>query len=658
MGIKQKFFALAGMIGVILAIISGLGYYTAYSNLETSIENVLGVTVREQGELFNGWMREKIMAAQGAANIQNLLSDRQDITRMREMMSVAAHDESVLEVYTGYEDGTYIGYKNGDVTKQIDPRTRDWYKNVKKAGKLVITDAYIDGVSKKLCVSVNVPVRDKAGRFIGSICEDVSLAALANQTQKVKYQGKGAGILIEKTTGKVLATAGTAKVMSSIKDDEGIGKHFEEMKEKGQGYFLTQKDGVDYVLAYTTVESTGWLLGIAVERDFVFAQANSLRLRYGILSVVGIIITVLACLKFSNQIVKTIIALTGHMAELSDGNLRMDDIEVDSKDELGQMADGFNTMSHNLKGLLSKVSDTAAQVAASSQQLTAGAQQSAEAATNVAQTIVDVAKGVERQLSSVDGAKKDVDTVFDDITKVTQQAEQAAQGSRQAQEAAERGGSLMRGAVDRMGGIEKSVMSSAQVVKKLGENSQQIGQIVETISSIADQTNLLALNAAIEAARAGEAGRGFSVVAEEVRKLAEQSQKATEEIKIRIETIQGDTEAAVIAMESGTREVQEGTAAINEVGTQFHEIVAMVGDIEQQIADINRAIKTVSEGTNSIVSAVEDINEVSRATSEHTQTISAAAEEQSASSQEIASASQALSTLATELQETMQKFKM
>lgn len=658
MGIRQKFFALAGMIGVILAIISGLGYYTAYSNLETSIESVLGITVREQGEIFNGWMKEKIMAAQGAANVQNALSDRQDLARLRETMAAAAHDEAVIDILIGYEDGFFVGYKSGDISGKLDPRNRDWYKAVKKSDKMLVSEAYIDGNSKKLCVSVAVPFKDKAGRFIGAVCEDVSLEALSNQTKKVKYQGQGTGILIEKNSGKILAAAGDEKVMSNVKDDGGIGKYLEEMRAKGQGYFMTNENGVDYIFAYTTVKSTGWLLGISVEKDFVFAQANSLRIRYGILSVAGIIITVLACLKFSGQVVSTILALTGHMAELSDGNLRMKDIEINNNDELGQMADGFNTMSHNLKGLLSKVADTATQVAASSQELTAGAQQSAEAATDVAQTIVDVAKGVERQLSSVDMAKQNVSTVFADITNVTQQAEQAAQGSRQAKEAAERGGSLMRGAVDRMGGIEKSVISSAQVVKKLGENSQQIGQIVETISSIADQTNLLALNAAIEAARAGDAGRGFSVVAEEVRKLAEQSRQATEEIKVRIETIQGDTEAAVIAMESGTREVQEGTAAINEVGIQFHQIVAMVGDIEQQIADINRAIKTVSEGTNSIVSAVEDINEVSRSTSDHTQTISAAAEEQSASSQEIASASQALSILATELQETMQKFKM
>ena len=658
MGIRQKFFALAGMVGVILAIISGLGYYTAYSNLEASIENELSVTAREQGELFSGWMKEKMMAAQGAANVQVALADQPKIARLQGTMAAAAHDPAIIDISTGYEDGVFMAYKDGDITKELDPRTRDWYKDTKKTGKMLVSEAYVDGTSKELCVSITAPVKDKAGKFIGAVCEDVSLKALGEQTKNVLYHGKGTGILIETQTGKVLATAGNEKVMGDIKEDEGLGSKFAEMKEKGNGYFMTTEQGVDYVFAYTTVESTGWLLGISVEKDFVFAKANDLRIRYAVVSIIGIIITGLACLKFSGQIVSIILALTEHMAELAKGNLRLEDIKVDSKDELGQMADGFNAMSRNLRKLLQKISETAMQVASSSEELTAGAQQSAEAATNVAQTIVDVAMGVEKQLNSVDEAKQDVDTVFEDITNVTKQADQATEGSRQAKEAAEHGGSLMQSAVDRMGGIEKSVMSSAEVVKKLGENSQQIGQIVETISSIADQTNLLALNAAIEAARAGEAGRGFSVVAEEVRKLAEQSQQATEEIKVRIATIQADTEAAVAAMQSGTNEVQEGTAAINEVGTQFRQILGMVGDIERQMGDINRAIKTVSDGTTSIVSAVDDINEVSRATSDHTQTISAAAEEQSASSQEIASASQALAALAGDLQDIMKQFKI
>jgi methyl-accepting chemotaxis protein len=206
--------------------------------------------------------------------------------------------------------------------------------------------------------------------------------------------------------------------------------------------------------------------------------------------------------------------------------------------------------------------------------------------------------------------------------------------------------------------IETSVTQSAVVVENLGENSQQIGKIVEVISSIADQTNLLALNAAIEAARAGEAGRGFSVVAEEVRKLAEQSQKATEEIKNLILKIQGDTKQAVATMGIGTSNVKTGAAAIRNVGTQFSNIFSMVNDIRDRMTEIASSVQGVSIGSQKIVEAIMNVDSVSRDTAGETQSISAATQEQSASMEEIASASQSLAQMAEAMQETIHRFKI
>ena len=201
-------------------------------------------------------------------------------------------------------------------------------------------------------------------------------------------------------------------------------------------------------------------------------------------------------------------------------------------------------------------------------------------------------------------------------------------------------------------------MNSADVVRTLGESSQQIGQIVEAISSIADQTNLLALNAAIEAARAGEHGRGFAVVADEVRKLAAESQESAEQIKERILTIQKDTAHAVSAMEEGKTEVQLGAKAIRDVGEQFQDIMGQVNDIRNQIDEISTSVNSVSSGAGNIVDAVDSIDSVSRRTADHTSSISASTEEQSASNEEIAAASQSLAHLASDMQAAINKFKL
>jgi methyl-accepting chemotaxis protein len=355
---------------------------------------------------------------------------------------------------------------------------------------------------------------------------------------------------------------------------------------------------------------------------------------------------------------KPIADLEAHAEELAKGNLSLDDLPITSSDEIGTLTNAFNVMSGNIRKMISHMAKTAEQVAASSEELTANAQQSADAAVHVAETVGEVSMGMSQQLNDIDGAKKSVDTVYTDITSMADKARTVTTTSGQTAEAAQTGGKLMESAVGRMGNIEQSVMSSADAVRKLGENSQQIGQIVEAISSIAEQTNLLALNAAIEAARAGEHGRGFAVVAEEVRKLAAESQTSAEQIKERIASIQRDTTEAVASMEAGTEEVKSGTAAIREVGTQFSDILSMVNGIKSQMEEINASVQTVSNGAGQIVEAVDSIDTVSRSTAQNTQTISAATEEQSASNEEIAAASQALANLATDMQTAIGQFKL
>ena len=372
---------------------------------------------------------------------------------------------------------------------------------------------------------------------------------------------------------------------------------------------------------------------------------------------VALVITLISAFLLIRSIESALDELNRVSGMMAQGDLTHN-VNLEGNNELTALGDSNNRMVEAVRKLVEKISHGAEQVAASSEELTATSQQAAEAATHVAQTIIEVAGGMDKQMNSVETAKQHVDSAVNDMEAMTRKADVVRENTEQMAVAADHGAQLMNDAMDKMNGIETSVANSAKVVRKLGENSKQIGAIVESISAIADQTNLLALNAAIEAARAGEAGRGFSVVAEEVRKLAEQSQQSAEEIKNRISTIQGDTEEAVVAMEAGTNEVALGTQAIRKVGEQFKDITDRVNSIKTEMEEINGAVKTVSQGMQGIIVAMDTIDSVSRTTSEETQTISAAAEEQSASSQEIASASHSLADLAMELQTSTGAFRI
>ncbi|MBP2651036.1 MAG: hypothetical protein H6Q74_1861 [Firmicutes bacterium] len=360
----------------------------------------------------------------------------------------------------------------------------------------------------------------------------------------------------------------------------------------------------------------------------------------------------------SRMIANPLGLLVGMAREVAQGNLAVKKLDIASNDEVGQLANEFNTMTDNLRGLVKNVTDTAEHVAASSEELTASAEQSAQATNQVAATIGEVAHGAERQANVVNATAAVVEQMSEGIQQASLNANVVSGVAEKTAAAANEGDKAVKAAMNQMDSIEQSVSSSARVVAKLGERSKEIGQIVDTISGIASQTNLLALNAAIEAARAGEQGRGFAVVAEEVRKLAEQSQEAAKQIASLISEIQSDTGNAVIAMNEGTREVKVGADVVNNAGKAFKEIVALIGEVSSQVREISAAMEQMASGSHQIVASVRDIDRISKDAAGQTQTVSAATEEQSASMEEIAAASQALARLAEQLQGEVRKFSI
>lgn len=343
--------------------------------------------------------------------------------------------------------------------------------------------------------------------------------------------------------------------------------------------------------------------------------------------------------------------------KVADGDLT-DHVRVDRQDEIGQLATAFNDMVDHLKSLIKQINVNAEQLAASSQELTASAEQSAQAANQVATSITGVANGATEQLAAANETSAVVEQMSAGIQQVAANTNQVAEQSAQTADKAKKGGEAVDKAVVQMYAIEKSAQVVAETIGTLNAKSNDIGQIVDTISGIAGQTNLLALNAAIEAARAGEQGRGFAVVAEEVRKLAEESQEAAKRIAAMIGEIQGDTAKAVKVMNDGAHEVKSGAEIVNAAGVAFAEIVEMVSQVSGRVSDISAVIQQMAGGSQQIVGSVKKIDSLSKASAGEAQSVSAATEEQLASMEEIAASSEALAKLAQELQSAVARFHM
>ena len=658
MGIKQKLLLMGTLMALLVVAICGIGYYKAQDALTESTAGEIAAALDVQGAQLDSWLTKRGQIAEATANLLSEFADRPD-NHDRSLLCLAADDPEVFDVNVGTEDNFFIGWVRGDVSDHVNPHDRPWYNDAIKKNGLTFTAPYEDITQKQMVVSATKSYKNRAGEVRGAVCVDISLATLDKRVKELKYHGEGEGIIVDPSGLIIASSEGLA--MHKAEENPVLKENLPTMQQRKNGYFATEKDGEEQIIAYATVPSTGWIVAIAVPERVAFAQLASLKTTYAILSILGILLIagiILALLRFATTITGATARLKHHVDALAQGDLHLSDLPVTSQDELGQLAANFNAMMKNIRDVIRQVAGTAEQLAAASEQLTAGAHQMAESATEIAGTVANVAEGTDAQLESLAGAKKNIGIVSGDIDTVTEKAERVAGNSVRTAEAAAKGESLMNEAMTKMTGIEQSVLRSAEVVEKLGESSKQIGEIVETISAIADQTNLLALNAAIEAARAGETGRGFAVVAEEVRKLAEQSREAADQIKDRIAGVQNDTSRAVAAMQSGTAEVQAGASAIHEVGTQFESIMRMVEEIKEQMADINSSMQTVTSGTEKIVQSATMVNEITEKTADHMQNISSSSQSQSASSEEIASASQSLAMLATDLQNTTNKFKL
>ncbi|HXY78118.1 MAG TPA: methyl-accepting chemotaxis protein [Candidatus Acidoferrales bacterium] len=351
-----------------------------------------------------------------------------------------------------------------------------------------------------------------------------------------------------------------------------------------------------------------------------------------ILAGIGVVVGVVVCF-FGFAIARSILGPLARTVEtlqaVADGDLRHQ-IEADSSDEIGIMGQALNKAIHGMADTIQSIAHTAVNVANASEEISVSATQTAQGS--------DTQK---MRTSQVAVAMTEMSTT---VHEVSEHSTRAAEASRQAAETAREGGIIVEESLAKMRAIASSVSATAKKVEELGKSSDQIGRIIGVIDDIADQTNLLALNAAIEAARAGEQGRGFAVVADEVRKLAERTTSATKEVAQMVQSIQGETKTAVAAMHEGTDQVQAGVSTTARAGDSLKQIIHM----SEQVGDMITHIATAATEQSS---ATEEINK-------NVAQIARLIGESAVGAQQSAKACQELSELALDLQKMVGSFRL
>lgn len=375
-------------------------------------------------------------------------------------------------------------------------------------------------------------------------------------------------------------------------------------------------------------------------------------------SLIAFIVAVVSGLYITRKITKPVIALKEAAATIAQGDLSEPDIIVNSRDEIHSLAQSFNTMKRSLQSLISNVMSNVEQTTAAAEELTASTDEVATTSQDVANQLEAINEGANSAAETGKESANAVEETANSVQMIANSTQEVHSGAVEAQEVAKQGNLTLQTTFKQLKIIQESSSDTKDKIRKLSEQSEKIGSITKVITAITDQTNLLALNAAIEAARAGEHGKGFAVVADEVRKLAEESKKSAEEIVRLTNIIQTDTVDAEQAVELTVSNVNDGVGLIQEAQKSFNDILTSVDTMAQKLEQVSAATQQVSAATEEVAASVLEMSQAANTAASSTELVAAATEEQAATIGEINSVAKSLTENAISLQEQVQQFKV
>ncbi len=658
--IKSKLIFLLILIGMLPLLITMA--YTSYNTVDSAFEfaeHELKVTDELIEKEVSAIMSSNFTALRLLAvnpSVQEYLTaapENRTATMKNLVQNANALFQDGSNIVISGNDGQQL--VRSDDSKLVSAEARDYFKAAMQ-GNEAVSEVVVSKTTGKAIVVIEVPVKTPDGRIIGMIQRNYNVSALTDILKEAA--NPETELAIFESNGKLVSHSTINIDKEEDRIDMSKYPFISQARDDDRQIFEIVVDGEKKLVSCEKEPQTGWIIASFRPYSVVEEHAINEALVMGGMFVVILLLIVLIANFISNAAVKPILTINHAADEISKGNLSLKAVPVESKDELGNVAAAFETMTDKLNEFFHKARHNATSVSESAENLNENSKQSAEAANQIAVAVAELAQATAGQQTAVGAANQAILDMRGLLNVIAENSDGVSNASNVAMKTAESGAITVENAVESMESLRASVQESSQIIKLLGEYSGRIGNIVETIGAIADQTNLLALNAAIEAARAGEHGRGFAVVSEEVRKLAEQSATAAGEIRTLISDVQSQTEKAVESMSVGTELTAASVKAVDEAGGAFRDIVKHIDALTDKISLTTEAIKKAETGNSQIIDSVKVINEAAIKFSRQTENISSTTQELSASTEEIAAASRQLANMAEDLQKSIQTFKL
>ncbi|GMG79867.1 methyl-accepting chemotaxis protein McpB [Bacillus safensis] len=558
------------------------------------------------------------------------------------------NEDDVVGFYAASKNRDFIQFPKVDMPKGYDPTTRDWYQQAMQdeKGEPVVTNPYISATTNGMVVTIAQRLKDGSG----AIGIDIDVQDIVDKIKEIKIGREGYPIIANKS--KQIVAHPEEKSGSEV-----TGNISSILYSGKEGTSTYENKGEQERIVFVTNDLTGWKIAGTMFVSETEEAAQPVWNSAIILLITSFILGGVAIFFIVRSITIGLRRLVDFSEKVSEGDLT-ETLETKSKDEIGDLTRSFSKMSESLRDVIRAVQQSVDNVASASEELTASASQTSQATEHITMSIEQFSNGNEAQNEKVESSTNQLVAMNEGLQDMSQTSSEVAAVSLQSTEAAGQGGRIVESTASQMKHIDTSVQEAEQVMKELEYKSKDITSILNVINGIADQTNLLALNAAIEAARAGESGRGFSVVAEEVRKLAVQSADSAKEIEKLIQEIVLEISKSQDMFKAVNREVNAGLGMTEEAKESFQHIYEAAEGMSKKLSQLNDTAIDLSSGSKLVSQAMQEMRQVSRESAANIQDIAASAEEQLASMEEITSSSVTLANMAEELKELTSQFKI
>uniref|UniRef100_UPI0006DC8998 methyl-accepting chemotaxis protein PctA n=1 Tax=Pseudomonas aeruginosa TaxID=287 RepID=UPI0006DC8998 len=581
--IKSLKFSHKILLAASLVVFAAFALFTLYNDYlqRNAIREDLESYLREMGDVtssnIQNWLGGRLLLVEQTA--QTLARDHSP-EAVSALLEQPALTSTFSFTYLGQQDGVFTMRPDSPMPAGYDPRSRPWYKDAVAAGGLTLTEPYVDAATQELIITAATPVK-AAGNTLGVVGGDLSLKTLVQIINSLDFSGMGYAFLVS-GDGKILVHPDKEQVMKTLSE-----VYPQNTPKIATGFSEAELHGHTRILAFTPIKglpSVTWYLALSIDKDKAYAMLSKFRVS----AIAAALISIVAILVLLGLLIRLLMQplhLMGRaMQDIAQGEGDLTKrLAVTSRDEFGVLGDAFNQFVERIHRSIREVAGTAHKL------------------HDVSQLVVNASNSSMANSDEQSNRTNSVAAAINELGAAAQEiARNAADASHHASDAnhqAEDGKQVVEQTIRAMNELSEKISASCANIEALNSRTVNIGQILEVIKGISEQTNLLALNAAIEAARAGEAGRGFAVVADEVRNLAHRAQESALQIQKMIEELQVGAREAVATMTESQRYSLESVEIANRAGESLGSVTRRIGEID----GMNQSVATATEEQTAVV---------------------------------------------------------